>query len=81
MSFQLKKYEKYLNSKNDIKKPVRAFINELRAIYVFFKSSKILKPGFYVENGIKNIDISDRLLIRKTVDELVNIFKLSRSKK
>ena len=29
MRFQVHKYEKYLNSKNDIKRPLRPFIKEL----------------------------------------------------
>ena len=29
MRFQLQKYEKYLKSKNDLKRPLGAFINEL----------------------------------------------------
>ena len=44
MRFQVQKYEKYLKSKNDLKRLLGAFINELWAIYVFFKSCKILKP-------------------------------------
>ena len=42
--FQVQKSDKYLKSKNDLKRPLGAFIKELWAIYVFFKSGQILKP-------------------------------------
>ena len=72
----MQKYEKYLNSKNDLKRPLGAFIKELWAIYVFFLFGPSLKPCTYAENGIKiNSEILDRLHIGKTVDELVKFFK------
>ena len=39
--FQVQKYEKYLKSKTDLRRPLGAFINELWAIYVFLKSGQI----------------------------------------
>ena len=78
MRFQVQKYEKYLKSKNDLKRLLGAFINELWAIYVFFKSCKILKPCTQGQNDIKiNSEISDRLPMRKTIDELVKFSKNS----
>ena len=53
MRFQLQKYEKYLNSKNDINKPLGPFNKKLWAIEVFLKSGKISKPSTHSENDIK----------------------------
>ena len=50
---RVQKYEKYLKSENDIKRPLGPFNKELWAIYVFLKSSQILKPSTHEENYIK----------------------------
>ena len=81
MSFQVQKYEKYLKSKNELKRPQRAFIKELWAIYDFLKSGQIWKLYTNEENGIKiNSKISDRLPMWKTVGEVVKFFKKFKSK-
>ena len=53
MRFHFQKYEKYLKSKNDLKMPLEAFNQELRAIYVFLKYVN-LRPIARKENGLKN---------------------------
>ena len=40
MRLQFQKFEKYLKSKNDIKKPLRPFNKESWAIYFFFNLAK-----------------------------------------
>ena len=52
MWFQEQKYEKYLKSKNDIKRPLGPFNKELWAIWVFSKSGQILKPSTHGEKVV-----------------------------
>ena len=54
MWFQEQKYEKYLKSKNDIKRPLGPFNKELWAIQVFLKRGQFLKPSTHGEKRYDN---------------------------
>ena len=47
-------YEKYLKSKNDIKRPLGPFNKELWATQVFLKPGKFLKPSTHGEKRYNN---------------------------
>ena len=82
MKFKVQKYDKDLKSKNDLKRPLGALINELWRIYVFWKLVNFWKPCSNRENGIEiHSEISSRLPTRRTVDKLVKFFKKCISKK
>ena len=53
MWFQVEKYEKYLQSKNDIKRPLGPFNRVMSNLLFFMKYGKTLKPSNYSENYIR----------------------------
>ena len=54
MSFQFKKKEKYFKSKNEPKRHLGAFIEEIWAIYVFVRSATIFKTMYQLGKRYTN---------------------------